>query len=341
MVILKSRLIFLFFFVFLVLMVFYKIEANYFTPDEIFYLFSDSMLTDVTVASRYKFVAYIFRFIYEYGEYISLLIVNITIVWFVINKLSKSSNNNDVNYLIYGFLFPSVVFYASLFLRDFYVFILAILFVYVRRGKHKLFFQWCIILAIGFLKIELAAIFMCAMFISRIKISPFVIVYMFIICVLTWFLALHNQTLMGIYLNTLERFEPTVFSEYNTLFFGLQQMEPTPLNGAINIIFSYINLLSPFLISWPSNTGNIFNVIMTVDSILFLGCIIIGVLGFNTNKYYSDDLYRLSIFVLLLSIIYGYFMVTPMTSLRMHIHFVPFAILFFMGSRFKICVRRY
>ncbi|HAM0208000.1 TPA: hypothetical protein H7Z30_004991, partial [Escherichia coli] len=63
MVILKSRLIFLFFFVFLVLMVFYKIEANYFTPDEIFYLFSDSMLTDVTVASRYKFVAYIFRFI--------------------------------------------------------------------------------------------------------------------------------------------------------------------------------------------------------------------------------------------------------------------------------------
>lgn len=36
MVILKSRLIFLFFFVFLVLMVFYKIEANYFTPDEIF-----------------------------------------------------------------------------------------------------------------------------------------------------------------------------------------------------------------------------------------------------------------------------------------------------------------
>ncbi|HFV5835218.1 TPA: O159 family O-antigen polymerase, partial [Escherichia coli] len=98
MVILKSRLIFLFFFVFLVLMVFYKIEANYFTPDEIFYLFSDSMLTDVTVASRYKFVAYIFRFIYEYGEYISLLIVNITIVWFVINKLSKSSNNNDVNY---------------------------------------------------------------------------------------------------------------------------------------------------------------------------------------------------------------------------------------------------
>ncbi|EFC2259044.1 hypothetical protein E6A62_23565, partial [Escherichia coli] len=75
--------------------------------------------------------------------------------------------------------------------------------------------------------------------------------------------------------------------------------------------------------------------------ILFLGCIIIGVLGFNTNKYYSDDLYRLSIFVLLLSIIYGYFMVTPMTSLRMHIHFVPFAILFFMGSRFKICVRRY
>lgn len=337
----KNILFFLYFFL-LSVMVYYKISIDYYTPDEKFYLFSESMLYDNTVAMRYKFVALLFRFINDNGGFIALMLINSLIVWLVNKKIYRfASSDNLLNHVAFGFLFPSVIFYSSSFLRDFYIYLLALQFLIIRYSLKKRKLSYLIVLCIGFLKVELALIILSALGISKFKINPLIFILLIPAAVILWYFLLLEPVVMDIYIKTLLHFEPTVFENHSNVFFGLQELEPTPLNGTLNLLLSYANLFFPFLISWPTNTGNGFNFLMGIDSFIFFICLVFGIIGFNRKSYFLNEIYRVSVIVLLLSIIYGYFMVTPMTSLRMHIHFIPFLIVFITGSRFRLWKLKY
>ncbi|GEM_PF-3952635 len=337
MVISKRNGVFYIYCLLLCIMIYYKIAIDYLTPDEHFYLFSESMLYDQTVAMRYKFVALFFRFLYDNGGFIALMILNFGTVW-IANKITYKYvvDNKLITYLTLGFLFPSVLFYSSSFLRDFYIYVLAFSYVVFRYGASKIVFSWLILICIAFLKIEFAIIIALSVFCSKVKFNPLLLLIFVPAISIFWCVMLHEPIIMEYYIKTLLRFEPTIFEGHNNVFFGLQELDPNPVNGTLNLMLSYANLFFPFLITWPSNTGFSFNFLMTIDSLIFFTCLIFGAIGFNRKKYRTSELYRVSVIVILLSIVYGYFMVTPMTSLRMHIHFIPFLIVFITGSRFKL-----
>ncbi len=337
----KNKIILFIYGMLLAIMMYSKISTNYFTPDEIFYLFNESMLFDSTVATRYKFVAIFFRFVYDYGGFILLYSINMLFVWYILSLYKKYNNEKLLALMSFCFIFPSIVFYSSSFLRDIYILMLSVLFLVFRYNIRKKKIAWGILFIIGFLKVELAIIIFISILITRVKINPLIFVLLFPFFLLTWYVTLTNPVVMEFYIKTLFKFEPTVFIDSNSVFLGLQKLEPTPLNGVINVILSYFNLFTPFLYTWPDNTGFGFNILMTIDSLLCAICLIMGFLGFSHINYRYSEVYRLSVITILLSIIYGYFMVTPLTSLRMHIHFIPFLLIFLTGSRIKLCRKKF
>lgn len=265
---LKSVTFFLMIAFFYSIIFYIKFNSGYMSPDEIFFTSNVVQQFSVDTFKYYLPILY-FSYIYELSP-IFLLIINVSLVFYFI-KFFDLYNVKGFVFVFLIFSTPSTMYYASSFVRDFYVYLLVFYLLYVFTCEDfsvldKVLMKKMIIvfLLLLFIKPEIALVIAVSIFLSRYFVGNILFLLLsFFVCVLIvyLFVGVYNfDSLILLRAQQLER-SSNIYELGVCLKYGVGDM----------FIFGWLVNGVSFSFTGLCNTvKSAFDVLLLVESIFFV-----------------------------------------------------------------------
>ena len=325
---LQKRKLYLFvMFVVFTLFMFTKFIFGELTPDEVFYT-TDFVINTDNIDPAYIVINFIFKFLFRVNKYV-LPLLNISLVLYVFNKLYKNevTINRSISKIVVLLLFlPSVIYFASSYLRDIYVFVLGFLLIYNSSVFRKKKYVLIVLLLVGFLRWEASVILILSYLIDRLltyKGKPIIMVNFFtipLIILVTWLILYWLFDIQSIW-RFCENF--INFYEKKNSNYGIFQVPITKTNIISYSVINWVAYYMPFLFK---ELKSLFDYFIVIDSII-VGILFIRMfLFFDTKSFKKSKIYRVSFYVFVMTFFLALPESVPETMYRHRMAYLPFLI---------------
>ncbi|WP_438462258.1 hypothetical protein [Marinomonas sp. PE14-40] len=308
--------------VFMFIFGYYRLTFTGFTSDEL--LFTGGFFNTYEGDANYQYyiATWILKGLYDIGLY-SSLILNITLTLFWLYYLFRFSSENKTfsssYFWLLLFLLPSNLFFASAFLRDYYAFLISIVFLCFLIGKGGRAKFFCILALMFMFRTEAALVLLFATFLSKFK-NP--LYYFFPLGILIIFFALNYTSFYDFFSYR------SLALQDDSLGFGIFQFNKTPLNAFYSTLINWPMYYMPMLVADVETFGEW---LFLFDSILGALLLLMAVVFFSRATFRSERAYRVCIYILLLSFLVAMVESSPLTMMRHKVAYMPF--LFYLAFR--------
>ena len=311
---------------------FIKNAINYYTPDEIFYTTS-KIPPFQSIDLKFLITKFVISYFYYINRYlyplINTLVVLITLSYIKSVFVDKSRRLKTIN-ILFIFLLPSVVYLTNAYLRDIYVYIFTLLFVFPPVTKiNQYWIKLISFIIFTILRPELGFIVLLAYLSAKyVKFKVSFKIMPIIYAIFIWIIII---SLLQIDFLRNNFFDLVWNYEKSTYGFSVFQL---PLKVSNVILYSPINWFAFFCPYFFVNLDSPFNYLMLIDSIMIGFLVIKAIKNFRKNKFVNDEFYRLCFFVFLGTFFISLPETLPATIFRHRMGYLPFIFyLNFMGYR--------
>lgn len=307
----------------------FKSKLGAFTPDEMLYTTGEYVRGSIVyneLALRFYITYRVISFLYNLNEYLFpvIQIILSLILYLYLYKVNKIHKIIKQSILLLFFLLPSALYFSSAYLRDYIVYLLAILLLFQYKISGLKFYTLVIFLLFSILRTEAGIIVLIAYLLVNInnryhttfvKINHKSIYY--ILPSLVFFLFLFiNINFVWEYLY--ERFTNTYNDYYG---FSIWHIDPTKNNIIFFSIFNWFAYYAPFLFK---ESYSLFSYFMMVDSIIIGFLFIRALFNIKGRIFEYDRLYQISYIILLGTFFISILDVMPETMYRHRMAYLPF-----------------
>ena len=297
-----------------------KFGLDYYTPDEVFY--TSPLIDPSKIKLKFLITKPIFTYIHNINPYL-LPVFNMVVVIFVLRffyiKFIKIDKNLPYYYLFIIFLLPSVIYFSAAYLRDFYIYVFALLFFY--SSEFKLRVKFILILIIGILRYETGIILIMSILIDKIIFRKSLISFNSVAFVFsiffTWLILLlliQNDFLFNEFFRLLNRYE------IKTTDFSIFQQPVTKVSILTYSIPNWVAYWMPFFFKPLKAT---FDYFLLLDAIVILVLITRLIFKYCTETFKTDKMYRIAILVLFATFFVSLPESVPETMIRHHMAYLP------------------
>jgi len=314
----KQYIFILFLLFFYISFMIYRYSLGYLTPDEKLFIsgriFSELQFSNA--AFKYKVVSKIFQPLYNINIYllpIMNIIINIVLFKFLYKKYRDSIIKKRY-FIFLFFLMPTTIFLTVAYLRDIYVTIFLMLFIFSYTFWQKII----LIVLAGILRPEMIFLLILSWSLSILQKSKYIFILAFVSTYIIIYICIFHTEIYNIYVYHVLSLDS---SKYD-FGLGLLHFNISRDNAFLAIITNQILVFFPYFTLLPSKPLEFF---YFIDSILYFILILFAIRRFSLKKFRKYQLYRLALyFTFFGSIAIGMYQTVPSSAVRYKVLLLPF-----------------